>query len=46
MRHTTLACLRFSFTDLVRFFAGFFYRAYFYFSGDKRENRLNRLEAC
>lgn len=34
---------RFSFTALVRLFAGLYYRAYFYFYGIQGNDRLNGI---
>ena len=34
---------RFSFTALVRLFAGLYYRAYFYFYGVQGNDRLNGI---
>ena len=44
MMHREIArAARFSFTALVRLFAGLYYRAYFYFYGVQGNDRLNGL---
>ncbi len=44
MMHREIArAARFSFTALVRLFAGLYYRAYFYFYGVQGNDRLNGI---
>lgn len=44
MMHREIArAARFSFTALVRLFAGLYYRAYFYFYGVQENDRLNGI---